>query len=137
LSNLQDYELAALALDAYQRGYHAGMPDLASRLNDGLGSTYLTPVAGGVVIASSSETLAPGVDQAANFYAIAYQIGNEVIIAYRGSDNLNWQIVDDLAVPMGGADASSVVDIAQGIVEAQTRLAFEFYHAVKAACLTS
>jgi len=66
LSNLQDYELAALALDAYQRGYHAGMPDLASRLNDGLGSKPQTAVAGGVIIASSLD-LGQGIDEAANF----------------------------------------------------------------------
>jgi len=130
LSNLQDYELAALALDAYQRGYHANMPDLTEEPNDGLGSTPLTAVAGGFIVATSS-ILGPNVDQTANFYAIAYQIGNEVIIAYRGSDNLIFVENEDGSVDWLGADGHDVLQLAAGGQPDQAKLALEFFNHVQ------
>lgn len=128
--SLQDFEMAALALDAYHRGYYAGMPDVVS--DDGLGAIpNISAVAGGVVIASSAD-LGDGVDIAADFYAVAYLIGNEVVISYRGSDHLHFVVNPDGSTSWSGADAADVSEMQMGLIPDQVELALDFFNHVKA-----
>ncbi|CAN7385387.1 calcium-binding protein [Devosia sp. LjRoot16] len=133
MSGLESYEIAALALDSYQRGYFSGMPDLLVQ-DDGLGSQIGTSVAGGTIIANSS-VLGPGVDVAADFYAVAYLINGEIVISYRGSDHLNWEQpfgpenIDEL--PLMGADGGDVYAMLQGLIADQVELALEFFNHVQ------
>lgn len=130
MTALYDYELAALALDSYQRGYFAGMAD-PNNTNDGLGSDPGTVVADGTVIATAS-ILGDGLIVAADFYAVAYRIGDEIVISYRGSDHLNWPTGwNDVSIPLFGADGHDVWQMLRGEVPDQMELALEFYNRVK------
>ena len=80
--------LAILSLDAYNRGYNSGFSDSDANDRDGLGESG--PVGGATIIFRESL----GIDQtkyaewqAAGFYAVAYQVGGQTIISYRGTDN--------------------------------------------------
>ena len=67
--------LSLLALDSYNRGYGqlvAGLPD--------------TGGIGNATIVSQSDINQTSDAVAAEFYAVAYQWGNEKIISYRGTD---------------------------------------------------
>jgi hypothetical protein len=68
--------LAVLAMDAYNRGYDAGMgaPDV------GLG---ITGSIGNAIIEKVQQTPEA---QAASFFAISYTLNNQTVISYRGTD---------------------------------------------------
>jgi hypothetical protein len=80
--------LAILAMDAYNRGYNAGVGGASV----GLG---LSGRVGNASIEVNSQSLdtTPGENraEAASFFAISYTWGNETIISYRGTDAaLDW-----------------------------------------------
>lgn len=107
----QDLFKAILALDAYNRGYNAGI-DLGIDVNAtsayvGTARTTLT----------SSIALETGADQAASFYAIAYEYNNQVVISYRGTDQI---LPDAKAFLIGGGFYQA----------AQAELAIKFFKAV-------
>jgi Ca2+-binding RTX toxin-like protein len=129
MSALQDYQLAALALDAYHRGYAAGMPDLVAPLQ-GLGSDVGTQVAGGVIVATASE-LGDAPIQTADFYAVAYLIDGEIVISYRGSDHLVMVEKPDGSTDVIGADSYRVTAMAYGTTPDQALLALDFYNLVQ------
>ena len=79
---------AILSLDSYNRGYNSGFSDGVGDPFDGLGevgsiggATLLSRVDLGIDQAKYAEW------QAAGFYAVAYQVGGQTIISYRGTDN--------------------------------------------------
>ena len=71
----RDVFLSLLALDAYNRGYGAGVNlDPATTI-------------GTATIGEDAETLlGPGIAEAAGFYAIAYNWNGETIISFRGTN---------------------------------------------------
>ncbi len=72
---------AILAMDAYNRGYGAG-------INFGPGSDANGTQIGGATISGNAETLLGATQvQAANFYAVSYTWNNHQIISYRGTDD--------------------------------------------------
>ena len=72
-----DLMRAILAMDAYNRGYNAGIGDP----NTGLAGTQLG-------LASLRQDVLPQGFQAASFFAQAYTLGGSTIISYRGTDSL-------------------------------------------------
>lgn len=114
-------ENSILALDAYNRGYNAGLGDDV----DGLGGvgeniSHFT-------IISDSEAYAETSGEAAGFYAIAYRnnLTNEIIISYRGTD-LIW------ANESFGSDFWNGWGVAlSSPLGKQAELAIKFYQAVQ------
>ncbi len=83
----QDLFLAILSMDAYNRGYGAGVSDGGTGDTDGLGETGSI---GGAVIDRTSAVLVDEngerLDIDAGFYAVAYERNGEIVISYRGTD---------------------------------------------------
>jgi hypothetical protein len=104
----QDVLLAVLALDAYNQGYSPGM-QLANK----------TLVDGATIIANSSKLLGPIADDA-SFYAIAYNVSGQTVIAYRGT-----------RAPGGIPDLGDVMNgwtLSAGFAQAsQAQFAMQFY----------
>jgi len=111
-------------MDAYNRGYDAGINDL-SELSDG------SVTFGGIkVIANLEDFDFDGAAQAASFYAIAYQVtdgslidgfdAGDVIISYRGTDGFLEDSANGFPVGAGQGRAS------------QALLAADFYKSVVA-----
>lgn len=71
----RDLFLAILSMDAYNRGYDAGI--------NGLGETGMI---GNAVISAATAEQKEGWE-AAGFYAIAYNWNGETVISYRGTDD--------------------------------------------------
>jgi hypothetical protein len=101
--------LSILSMDAYNRGYGAGVSDPSAEDDTGLGVTNSqeTYFIGGARIVADSSILVDAngnrLDQSAGFYSISYKMvaGEEIaglsvgdtIISYRGTDNpdpLTW-----------------------------------------------
>ena len=87
----KDLLLAILSLDAYDRGYGAGIEGLG-----GIGSKV-----GSAQIITDAETVEATKDEAqsAGFYALAYDTPYGTVILYRGTDNF----YPSHASPHGGA----------------------------------
>lgn len=110
---------AILAMDAYNQGYNPG-------LNHGQGQIGLATVSTNSTDEFSdpnapSGTISP--DQAAGFYAIAYNYNGGTVISYRGTDqNFVWPWDDT------GSDLWNGYGVAAGSPTGeQARLAAEFY----------
>ena len=73
----QDLFLAILAMDAYNRGYGAGIANLGAE-GSWLGEAK-------IIRQSDVDPNTPGVD--AGFYAVAYEWGDKTVISYRGTDS--------------------------------------------------
>jgi len=111
-----------LAMDAYNRGYDAGVG-----LNGfSLGSAQLMTTVNdlGVTVLFDSGIL-PNSDENIGFYGIAYNYNGETVISYRGTDNqptLDNPLTDDVVngwpLSFGNTDSQ------------QGRMAIEFYQAV-------
>ena len=71
---------AILAMDAYNRGYNAGIG--APNLGLGGSGTRI----GLAIVGDNSSVLGAGRDQAASFFAQAYTLGGQTVISYRGMD---------------------------------------------------
>ncbi|MEQ1648014.1 MAG: hypothetical protein ABL901_16935 [Hyphomicrobiaceae bacterium] len=79
LSN--DVFLAILAMDAYNRGYGAGLGDSTNGLG-GVGSQI-----GNATVSAQSDITENSAQRNASFYAQSYTLDGKTIIAYRGTDN--------------------------------------------------
>jgi Lipase (class 3) len=101
---------AILALDSYNRGYNFGVPGLG-----GIGSQV-----GNYTLVMQSETLSTSPEVAASFYAAAYLNGGNIVISYRGTDNIN-PFGPDVTAWTGGL----------GFQTEQAELAAQFYYQVK------
>jgi hypothetical protein len=128
VSGLNEVQLAALALDSYQRGYFAGMPDLGGA-QSGLGVQQGLAVAGGTLIATANVLGIPEI-VLADFYATAYLIDGEIVISYRGSDDLLWEVLGDTSIWLG-ADGYRVTAMAYGSTPDQALLALDFFNHVQ------
>jgi hypothetical protein len=84
-----DLMLAILSMDAYNRGYGAGISDGGANDPDGLGES------GQVGTATISFTLSDvsqefaAEAEAAGFHAVAYEWNGQRVISYRGTDPAN------------------------------------------------
>ncbi len=115
----KDLFLALLSLDAYNRGYGAGIDGLG-----GGGSKIGTATVG-------SDELLPDGAQAAGFYAVSYDTPYGTVISYRGTDNFTY---DDVR---GASDITKGWTIGAGLtgenpwgIAAQSGLTIDFYDAV-------
>jgi hypothetical protein len=114
--------LAILSMDAYNRGYGAGIGYAGA--DDGLGDAIGTRIGNAEITYRASSD--PNEDAvAAGFYALAYQWNGETVIAYRGTDNADWSTLEDGASDLwqgwvGGA----------GLPGSQSSLALEFFRSV-------
>jgi Protein of unknown function (DUF2974) len=110
--------LAILSMDAYNRGYDAGIGPRGT----GLG---LTGRIGNANIGDNSRVLDQVPDEgraaAASFYAQSYTLNGETIIAYRGTDDPFFDACNAFGVAVGSP---------YGV---QARLAVEFYQSVAGA----
>jgi hypothetical protein len=82
--------LAILSMDAYNRGYDAGIGD-GQNVVDGVDSDGLGRVGsqiGNATVVQDAQDI-EGIAEAAGFYAVAYQWNGETVISYRGTDNPN------------------------------------------------
>jgi hypothetical protein len=115
----KDLFLAILAMDAYNRGYNAGIGNNV----DGLGRT------GKIGNATINDVALPTGSVSASFYAQSYTISGatgdlaslngQTVISYRGTDQPGIDV--SKAYWTGGGD----------ILDLQARQAFEFYNTVK------
>ena len=109
--------LAILSMDAYNRGYGAGIADGGANDPDGLGDSFGTRIGAATITqASDSDPLSDEVT--AGFYAVAYDTPYGKVISYRGTD--------------GGWDYLKGWLIGGGLVSEWTQAdeALEFYTAV-------
>jgi len=86
----QKLMLAILSMDAYNRGYDAGISGLSDDINTQIGTATIRN-------RSSSDPNSEAV--AAGFYAVAYEWNGQTVISCRGTDN-----VDFLTTEAGGSD---------------------------------
>ena len=105
---------AILAMDSYNREYDAGIQVEGSQVG---AATFRDHAASGIVEAEFSDW------QAASFYAAAYTVGSEIVIAYRGSVELQDFLVPDLQLILNGSITS--------FIPRQAELAAQFYLKVK------
>ncbi len=94
MSISKDLFLAILSMDAYNRGYGAGLDDPAA-VGGGLGvsdQTHTYQIANSTIFRDAVDS--EGVAQAAGFYAIAYKVkgvdgiaDGTTVISYRGTDD--------------------------------------------------
>ncbi len=77
--------LAILSMDAYNRGYGAGIEDGIPGVDgelDGLGEAGHR-----IGDATVKDVDLPSGSEAAGFYAVAYEWNGQTVISYRGTDN--------------------------------------------------
>jgi RTX calcium-binding nonapeptide repeat (4 copies)/Lipase (class 3) len=118
--------LAILAMDAYNRGYNAGIIGVNGNAQTGLG---LIGQIGNATIGGNSTNLGAGRDIAASFYAQSYTYNGRTIISYRGTD-----VLPTLQGGTGGwIDVSQWSSIAGYYDRQQQLLAADFYRSVAAA----
>jgi hypothetical protein len=85
---------AILAMDAYNRGYNAGV-------------NVAGPQIGNAVLSANSQILGTGVDVAASFFAQAYTLANgQTVISYRGTDVVPF-VTDPFYSPSSWADVAA------------------------------
>jgi hypothetical protein len=115
MANLSNLDFAILSLDSYNRGYGAFLPLPGSTIGD------LTIVRDSLTL--NTDPNDPNrVDEAASFYAAAYQdASGNIVISYRGTDDPT--IGADLNAWMGGAGFETI----------QARMAAQFYSQVRQA----
>jgi hypothetical protein len=87
-----DLMLAILAMDAYNRGYNAGVGDKTV----GLG---LSGQIGNAVI--KSDVLLPIGSEAASFFAISYSWNGQTVISYRGTDEKFYDALNGYGIARG------------------------------------
>lgn len=119
---------AILSMDSYNRGYNPTIK--FGNLGNGESITIGEKI-GWATIKTDSRILTDAsgnrLDQAASFYALAYEMPNDAkwggrtIVAYRGTD--------------GGGDAAAYPIAVGSTGTAQGKMAFEFYNAVATARL--
>lgn len=105
-----DLFYAILAMDAYNRGYGAKLSGLSDAVGTKLGNA--------IVIGSAGDAAA----QADGFYAIAYELNGQKIIAYRGTD--------DTTVFSGSSDLWNGWVQGAGILSTQSEDAIRFYERI-------
>ena len=110
---------AILAMDAYNQGYNKGLNHNQSQIG-------LATVGQDSLVLNTDPNDPNRLDQAAGFYAVAYNYDGQTVISYRGTDqNFVWPWDDT------GSDLWNGYGVAAGFPTGeQARLAAEFYQAV-------
>lgn len=123
---------AILSMDSYNRGYNAGLI-FGSDSNSSEAIDGVTKIGNYTIYRSSNTQAAADI----GFYGIAYQVGNEVVIAYRGTDDglLSKDLSYGFGVGAGYATSGSIPGSIQNpapqrATPNQGDMAFEFYRAV-------
>ncbi len=115
MSTSSELMYAILAMDAYNRGYSPGIVLTGSQI----GTATITTDSTREFRDPGADPEAPTPDQAAGFYAVAYEWNGETIISYRGTDtNLELLLTD---YPIASNDNFDVPSV---------HLAPQFYQAV-------
>ena len=109
---------AILSMDAYNRGYNAGLV-FGSDPNNSVAIPNVTQIGNYTVYATSTSAFSTGIDQSSGFYAISYIYNGEVIISYRGTASATGAL-DGWGGGAGSTDTP------------QSELAFQFYQDVAA-----
>jgi hypothetical protein len=122
----KDLFLAILSMDAYNRGYGAGISDGGENDPDGLGG--IESHIGGATIVNQSNVAANSDAVNAGFYAIAYDWNGETVISYRGTDN-----PDFFGTAPGASDVWHGWVTGAGVQGSQSELAFKFFKDVTGA----
>ena len=107
----KDLFLAILSMDAYNRGYNAGIDGLSDEIGTQIGDATISN-------RTSSLPNSPEVD--ASFYAVAYEWDGQTIISYRGTDSPLFEL------PLVDYPISANDDFD----EAQVHLASQFFQSV-------
>jgi serralysin len=118
----RDLFLAILAMDAYNRGYNAGIAGLSDAVGTQIGNALISRG----VLDTDSAAVSSG------FYAIAYNWNGEKVVSYRGTDS-NF----GLAIPVLSGDLANGYGLAVGAPYGpQANLAIDFYKDVAGSNLT-
>ena len=104
---------ALLSLDAYDRGYGAGL-DVAA-----LGGPFATTLGDATIGRSSTDVLGLNTTSAVGFFALTYQVGGKTVISYRGTD--------DASLADKANDIVNGWITGTGAVSTQANLALQFY----------
>ena len=130
-----DLFLSILSMDAYNRGYGAGLSDgrhVENGVDLGLGDAIGTQI-GTAEISSRVSSDPNGEARAAGFYAIAYTVNGvddiadgTTVISYRGTDNASLAATS----LQGASDILTGWISGAGQPAGQSRLAFDFFTAV-------
>jgi hypothetical protein len=116
-------------MDAYNRGYDAGINDAGQGDLDGLGNADTEPKSELATITRASDPNDPNrADVAAGFYALSYDTQYGQVISYRGTDN-----VDPFTWNHGASDLWTGWVFGAGPVTSQIKLAQAFYEAATGA----
>lgn len=110
----KDLFLAILSMDAYNRGYDAGINDAGQGDLDGLGDANGTKI-GTATITRASDSDPNSAEVAASFYALSYNTQYGQVISYRGTND--------------GTDIWTGWVFGAGPVTSQIKLAQAFYEA--------
>ena len=97
-----DLMVAILAMDAYNRGYDAGLPYDGNRIGDAIALTVPLPAG----------------SKGYGFYAVAYSLNGQTVISYRGTDDPIPDILYGYGVGAGSP------------YEPQAKFAIQFYQQV-------
>lgn len=111
----KDLFLSLLSMDAYNRGYGAGIDGLSDNINTGIGSAKVSET-----IASTSIQNLAATAQAAGFYAIAYNDPTYgTVISYRGTDQGIFELFPvDLPLSVAGSYRQEQILLAQKFFDA-------------------
>lgn len=71
----KDLLLSILAMDSYNQGYGRGLQHDETQI-------------GSATVGLQSDIATDGEAYGAGFYAVAYDTGDEIVISYRGTDNI-------------------------------------------------
>lgn len=124
--------LAILSMDAYNRGYGAGLADGEGEKDDeGADIDGLGRIGSKIGVASVVNDANSTEAQSSGFYALAYTVGEGVegidpgttVISYRGTDNPS----PNADPYKGGSDITNGWVLGEGTLNAQSRLAQAFY----------
>ena len=116
---------AILSMDAYNRGYGAGIKGLSDNQSTGIGDANVTTTSTSALI---DPVTGQPVDKTAGFYAVAYNWNGQTVISYRGTDNAAPTGASDIT--KGGSDFWNGWTLSAGFSGAsQVVLAEQFYAA--------
>jgi hypothetical protein len=116
-----DLMRAILAMDAYNRGYNAGIKSPGAGAREGLTGTKI----GEATLLRRSNIDVGSNEVNASFFAQAYTLGGKTVISYRGTDTIQTltSLLTSRDVP-GFATGAGLPDTTQ------TRLAADFYRSL-------
>lgn len=124
-----DLMKAILSMDAYNRGYDAGIEFHSPNETIGkqLGNYTITDHSSALLDTGGS----PNIDDDISFYALAYEYNGETVISYRGTDNPLFDANTGYGIGAGLVDSTLPL-----LGTAQGDMALQFYNEVEDATTT-